>query len=241
MEGMYDIHCHIIPGVDDGAEDLDMAMELLRMEYSDGVRTIILTPHFRRRMFEPPMEQVTASYKQLKEAAADELDMKLYLGCEYHVNMDIAEDFIKGRRPTMAGSRYVLCEYSSASEPAFIKERSYHLISRGFVPILAHIERYPALTKNFDLIEELTEMGCMMQMNAGSILGADGFKVKRFCKKVIQYDMLHLIGSDAHDLKLRVPRMGACAAYLEKKYGRAYAEKILCENPAHIIAEQDLR
>lgn len=238
MIGMYDVHCHIIPGVDDGARNIDMAMELLRMEYKDGVRNIILTPHFRREMFEPSMDEILTSYEKLKANAAKEFEIRLFLGCEYHVNMNIADDLANGRRPTMAGSRYVLCEYSGASEAAFIKERSYHLISRGFIPVLAHIERYPSLTKNFELIEELTELGCLMQINAGSILGEDGFAVKRFCKKMIHYDLLHLIGSDAHDLKKRVPRMGACSEYLQKKAGRAYAEKILCENPARIVEER---
>lgn len=236
MNGMYDIHCHIVPGVDDGAKDMDIALELLRMEYRDGVRNVILTPHYRRRMFEPPMDKVLESFEALKQNAEKEMDINLYLGCEYHVNMEIIDDLTSGRRPTMAGSRYVLCEYSGASEATFIKERSYQLVSRGYIPILAHIERYPALTKDFGLIEELSELGCMMQVNAGSILGEDGFSVRRFCKKLIHYDLLDLVGSDAHDLKKRIPRIGACAEYLQKKEGQAYAERILCENPARIIS-----
>lgn len=239
MLGIYDIHCHILPGVDDGAKDMDMAMELLKAEYRDGVRNIILTPHFRRKMFEPPLDLILSTFEQLKKNAERELPIKLYLGCEYHVNMEIVDDLINRRRPSMANSTYVLCEYSGGSEAAYIRERSYDLICRGFVPILAHIERYPVLTKDFGFIEELTELGCLMQVNAGSILGDDGFSAKRFCRKLIYYDMLHLIGSDAHDLKRRAPKMGACAEYLGKKFGNTYAEKILCENPAHIVEKQD--
>lgn len=234
MTGMYDVHCHILPNVDDGAETMEIAIQLLRKEYQDGVRSIILTPHYRRGMFETPMETILDRYEKLKQAASD-IDIRLFLGCEYHVNMNITESLRTGKRPTLGGTPYVLCEFSSASDPAFIKERCYSLIVNGYVPVLAHIERYSSLTEDFDLIEELTELGCMMQVNAGSILGADGFRTRRFCRKLIDYNMLHLIGSDAHDLKKRRPRVGECAEYLVKKAGSNYAERILCENPSRIF------
>lgn len=234
LEGIYDVHCHILPGVDDGAGDMETAVQMLRMEYQDGVKTIILTPHYRRRMFEPKMEDILRGFEVLK-GRAREFGIDLYLGCEYHVNMDMVTVLEEGKRPTMAGSRYVLCEFSEGDTPSYIKERVYHLISHGYIPILAHIERYAALRKDLLLVEDLSELGCLTQVNAGSILGDDGFLVKRFCKKLMDYDLLDLVGSDAHDLKNRIPRMGACAEYLIKKEGKAYAEKILCENPARIL------
>lgn len=234
MIGMYDVHCHILPGVDDGAKTLEDSMRLITKEYQDGVRSIILTPHFRKRMFEPSQERIFNAYEALCNAVQG-MDIQLYLGCEYHVNMNIVSDLKTGERSTMAGSRYALCEFSSGDNATFIKERCYHLISSGLIPILAHIERYPALTDDFDLIEELVDLGCHMQVNAGSILGDDGFRAKRFCKKLIKLDLLNFIGSDAHDMKERPPRLGDCAAYLEKKYGKEYARRILCDNPSMIV------
>lgn len=234
MRGIYDVHCHILPGVDDGAKTMEESIELIRKEYEDGVRSIVLTPHFRRGMFEPKMEQIYEAFEALTFAVR-RMNLKLYLGCEYHVNMNMAEDLIEGRRPTMAGSSFVLCEFSSEDKAAYINERCYQLISSGFTPILAHIERYPALTKDFDQIGALTELGCRMQVNAGSILGRDGFGTKRFCKKLIEEDLLDFIGSDAHDRKVRPPLLGACAELLEKKYGADYARTIMCSNPSEIV------
>lgn len=234
MIGMIDVHCHILPGVDDGAANPAVARALLQKEYQDGVRAIIATPHYRRRMFEPPMGRVAAAYQMLRDQAA-RMGIQLFLGCEYHVNMEITENIYAGNRPTLAGSRYVLSEFSSASTESFIKERCYHMLSRGLVPVIAHVERYPALTGDLDLIEELQEMGCMMQVNAGSFLGEDGFKVKRFCKKALSYGLVDLVGSDCHDLKHRIPRLGECAVWLEKKAGPAYAEKLLCGNAMKIL------
>ena len=234
MTEMIDVHCHVLPGIDDGAADLDVALALLHREYADGVRKVIATPHYRRQMFEPTMEKILAAYHVLREKAA-EIGIELYLGCEYHVNMEITEDIFAGKRPTLAGSRYILSEFSSASTEKFIRERCRHMRSRGLVPVIAHVERYPALTKNMDLIEELSEMGCMIQVNAGSILGEDGFRVKHFCKKLLSYGMADLVGSDCHDLKQRVPRMGECAVWLEKKAGSAYTEMLLRENAGKIL------
>lgn len=234
MRGMWDIHCHILPGVDDGAEDMEMAKMLIRKELDDGVQNIILTPHYRRRMFEPEMSQIYSMYEQLRQETED-WDINLYLGCEYHANMDMAEDLNAGKRPTLGGSRYVLCEFSDGDLASYITERTYQLLANGYIPVLAHIERYKALTKDFSLIDDLVERGCRMQVNAGSILGEDGFFTRRFCKKLIDYDLLHFIGSDAHNLTDRTPRIGECASYLEKKYGEAYAQQILLENPGRIM------
>ena len=234
MRGMWDIHCHILPGVDDGAEDMEMAKMLIRKELDDGVQNIILTPHYRRRMFEPEMSQIYSMYEQLRQETED-WDINLYLGCEYHANMDMAEDLNAGKRPTLGGSRYVLCEFSDGDLASYITERTYQLLANGYIPVLAHIERYKALTKDFSLIDDLVERGCRMQVNAGSILGEDGFFTRRFCKKMIDYDLLHFIGSDAHNLTDRTPRIGECASYLEKKYGEAYAQQILLENPGRIM------
>lgn len=238
MNGIWDIHCHILPGVDDGAADMKTAKKLIRKEMADGVQNIILTPHYRKRMFEPKMDLIRNTYEQLKKETSD-WNVQLYLGCEYHANMDMVEDLNEKKRPTLGGSRYVLCEFSDGDIASYITERTYQLLAGGYIPVLAHIERYKALTKDFALIDDLVERGCRMQINAGSILGEDGFFVRRFCRKLIDYDLLHFVGSDAHNLEDRVPRLGECAAYLEKKYGEDYAWKILRENPEKLLADTE--
>ena len=237
MTGMIDVHCHILPGIDDGASDLDVARAMLKKEYEDGVRAVIATPHYRKRMFEPSKERIVSAYETLRREA-EGLGIALYLGCEYHVNSEITENIFAGNQPSLAGSRYVLSEFSSASTDAFIRERCMHMRTRGLVPVIAHVERYPALTDDLDLIEELSEMGCMIQMNAGSILREDGFKVRRFCKKLLSYQMVDLIGSDCHDMKQRSPRMGECEDWLEKKTGAAYTEKLMRGNAEKILEKR---
>lgn len=236
MAGLYDVHTHLLSHADDGAKDLEETMRLLKAEYEDGVRTIYVTPHYRRGMFETPMEKILREYERVRqEAVKIGSDLRIFLGCEFHANMDMVEMLDAGERPTMGGTRCVLTEFSERSDFRIIQERCYTLLTHGYQPIIAHVERCPAITKNFDALEQLTDMGAYIQMNAGSIVGAEGFGIKRFCKKVIKKDLLHLVGSDAHNMQDRKPMMGKCAEYLTKVMGKEYMEKILMENPFNMI------
>ncbi len=236
MENMYDIHCHAVPGVDDGAASVQEALKILRLEYMDGIRTIILTPHFRRRMFETSREKVKEQFDLLQsEASAVLPEMKLYLGCEFHSNMDMTDLLNENEYFRMAGSCYVLLEFSGGDSREYIQERVYQAVANGYEPIIAHAERYDVLWKNFDLVEQLVRTGARIQVNAGSILGRSGKKIQKFCRRLMKYDLLSYIGSDAHDVTERPPRMGECASYLEKKMGRDYAEQILVRNPSEIL------
>ena len=237
MKNLFDIHCHIIPEVDDGARTMEMALKMLQMEYEDGVRSVILTPHYRREMFETPKEKIERQFALLKEKSEAVIgeDLHLYLGCEFHANTTMVEKLVSGERPTMAGSDYVLTEFSQETDFSFARERIYDLVSHGFIPIVAHVERYPQIRKDFGNLEALRENGAYLQVNAGSILGEEGFQAKRFCKKLMKNNMLDFIGSDCHRTDKRVPNLGACAEYMEKKMGKDYMERIFIRNPQKIV------
>lgn len=237
MNNIVDVHCHILPEVDDGAKTMEMALKMLQMEYRDGVRSVILTPHFRREMFETPKEKIEKQFVLLKKEAEQQIgsELHLYLGCEFHANMTMVETLLNRERPTMAGSDFVLTEFSESSDFSFVRERAYDLISHGFVPIIAHVERYPKVRKNLGDLEALREMGARLQVNAESILGGEGFSVKRFCRALMKNNMLDFVGTDCHRTDRRVPNLGSCADYMEKKMGRSYTERILMQNPQEII------
>lgn len=234
MRDLYDIHCHILPGVDDGAKNMDIALALIEKEIEAGVETIILTPHFRKEMFEPDMEDIWNAYDELLYETRYK-NIRLYLGCEFHANMEMVETLDNDLRPTLADSRYVLTEFAHNSTRAFMKERADALLMSGYRPIIAHIERYRATRKDFDLIEDLIEMGCEVQVNADAIIGRDGLGAQRFCKKLMQEDMLHYIGSDTHNLRGRAPHLGECCEYLKKHMGRLYTSRIMRDNPSKIV------
>lgn len=178
MKGLYDIHCHILPGVDDGARNMEESLWMLSKEYKEGVRHVILTPHFRYEMFEPHMNIVTRQFMQLRREAIKigQGDLQLYLGCELHSSMDMVECLKKGRRLTLAGSRYVLVEFSNSDEKSYIEERVRSLLMNGFIPIIAHAERYKATRSDIRFLEELREAGAYIQINADTISGESGLE-----------------------------------------------------------------
>lgn len=234
---LTDIHCHILPGIDDGAANGKMTVSMLRKAYAEGVRRIIVTPHYRRGMFEPPMDKVYKRYLQVRKKASEigAFGIEVYLGCEYHRHSDMAEVLESGRRPTMAGSRYVLTEFSSVDPYSRVRGTLYELVTAGYIPIIAHAERYQAFFENMENVADAIALGAMIQINADSLVGESGFKTKQFCKKLMKEDMVQFIASDAHNIKDRPSRLGQCAKYVERKWGRDRALRIFEENPSRII------
>ena len=228
MKGLYDIHCHILPGVDDGARNMEESLWMLNKEYQEGVRHVILTPHFRYDMFEPHMNIVTRQFMQLRRAAMNIGDegMRLYLGCELHSSMDMVECLKKGRRLTLAGSRYVLVEFSNGDEKNYIEERVRSLLMNGFIPIIAHVERYKATRNDIGFLTELKDMGAHIQVNADTISGQDGFGAKTFARKVMKHGLLDFVGSDGHRKTERIPEIGKMC----RQNGKNNGERICKED-----------
>ena len=236
MKGLYDIHCHILPGVDDGARNMEESLWMLNKEYQEGVRHVILTPHFRYDMFEPHMNIVTRQFMQLRRAAMNIGDegMRLYLGCELHSSMDMVECLKKGRRLTLAGSRYVLVEFSNGDEKNYIEERVRSLLMNGFIPIIAHVERYKATRNDIGFLTELKDMGAHIQVNADTISGQDGFGAKTFARKVMKHGLLDFVGSDGHRKTDRIAEIGKSVAKLEKTMASKYVKTIFIKKPRKI-------
>ena len=236
MPDYYDMHCHILFGVDDGAESLEDAMAMLQLEYDSGVRTVYLTPHYCRDLFECPPERRMEHFELLRERAAQQLpELRLRLGCEMRAHMDLVETLRSGSCYTMGGTHFVLLEFSASAEKRYILERCHALLSGGYTPIIAHAERCSAIRKDIGLLQTLADMGAYIQMNAGSITGKEGLAWKWFCKKAMRRGLLHFIGSDAHDPKRYKPDLDACARYLERTMGADYRDQIMVRNPREIL------
>lgn len=236
MPEYFDMHCHLLFGVDDGPACITEALTLLQQEYDDGVRTIYLTPHYRRNMFECPNEVRVQNFELLKTHAKQHFpELNLKLGCEIHVSMDLVQDLKSGNCSPLEGTDFILLEFQEAAEKKYIIERCHAAMTGGYSPIIAHAERCIAIRRDFRLLQKLSDMGVYIQMNAGSISGEDGFLRKRFCKKVMQRNLLHFVGSDAHNPKNRKPNIRKCARYMKRIMGADYRDQIMEINPREII------
>ncbi len=238
MKGFTDIHNHILFKCDDGSDSLETSIEMVREEYKQGARNLILTPHYDEESFNLSVERWNNHFEELK-AKVKELypDMKLYLGNEVLLCNDMVEKINAGKILTMAGSRYVLIEFYPTEDYTTIERALSQLVNGGFIPIIAHCERYRAFRKKIGVInktnlEHVVDMGCYLQVNATSVYRED----KKFVAKLIENEMLHLIGTDAHSLGRRGIHWGKCIDFLTSTYDDRLVEWLLVRNPEMIIS-----
>lgn len=236
MTGYWDIHNHILPGVDDGSGCMSETMQMLQEEYQQGVRHIVFTPHYRRGMFAIPREEIQIVYERVCEAAREQfVDMEFYLGCEYYVHKEDTGIVLNDISYQMPGARSVLLEFSYEKPFQSICEVVRKTVQSGMIPILAHIERYECLCGNLNNVASLRNDGAKIQINADSLLGKHGFGMKRFCMKVLKEDIVDFIASDAHDTVNRTVNMKAAIEVVRKKYGSGKAESIFVTGPEQLL------
>jgi protein-tyrosine phosphatase len=236
MVGFSDIHTHILPNVDDGAENLTKAMEMIRMAYDDGIRTLFLTPHYKGGYKGYNVDQLRELFANIRcEALIDFPDMRLYLGSEILYQGETPERLLSKEILTMADSHYVLLEFREQTSRSRMLAGVSEVIRYGYTPIIAHVERYAVCRKDDTLIGELLDMGALFQVNAGSILGKHGFAAKRFCKRLLKAQCVHFVASDAHDCNKRPPLLKQCFLCVCKKYGTEYASRVFADNTRAVI------
>ena len=237
---IMDIHTHILPGVDDGAGNMEEALALLRLASDDGTQAILLTPHYRPpHKANPQILQVAAN--ALREAARQEnLKIRLLLGQEVRYQSEFPQKHKEGLFLPMAKSRYMLLEFSTIAFNNQILAGVRDCLACGYIPILAHAERYDALRCDSDLLEQVLRLGARIQLNADSVMGKTGFRVKRFCHRLLKAEKVHFIASDAHDLRLRPPTLSKCYARVSKKYGEKYARRLFWQNPRALADGKEL-
>jgi len=237
MMGFTDIHTHILPGADDGAADMSEALKLVRLAWDNGTRAIFLTPHYRGRFMENTPQWHRENFEIFQEMVREEFPgMRLYLGSEVYCHTEAAEHLLEGKILSLNDSRYVLLEFSSAFRRPQVISGVSEITGSGFIPIIAHAERYEIFRTDASLIDEVLEMGALIQLNADDVLGKHGIQVKSFCHKLLKEQKAHFIASDAHDASNRPPMLRYCFLRIHKKYGAEYAAKLFYENAQKIIA-----
>lgn len=234
-KGYWDIHNHILPGVDDGSSCPEETMALLKTEYEQGIRNIIFTPHYRPHMFEVTVEDREMVYHRIVELAGDEFpDMSFYLGCEYFVNSRMMRDF-QDSRYRMAGTRIILLEFSTVTPFQDIQNAAITVTGAGYRAIIAHPERYQCLHSDINRVARLKKQNVWLQLNAGSVIGKSGRMVKHFCHDVLKEDLVDFIASDAHSTDCRPVEMERCIKYVQKKFSKGKAERLFRENQMHLF------
>ena len=198
---------------------------MLRMAAEDGIARIILTPHSKPWHRCISCAEMAAEAERLQDIAQGErLDIKLYTGNELYYRSSLIEELENRQAGTLAGSRYVLVEFEPSADFGYIRNGVYSLLTGGYYPIVAHMERCKNVCVKTDRVEELVELGCFIQVNAGSVLGRYGFGTARLTRKMLGQGLVHFIATDAMIRKGDARLFQNARSILRSGSGRTKAE-----------------
>lgn len=242
MTGLYDVHTHILPGVDDGSRDMQETKRMLQMQRQQGVLHIIATPHFAVGDRQKSPDQLRDILEQVKETARRiDPEMTIDLGNELLNGPGVIAALQQGEALTLAGTRYILVEFLPTDRYSVIYQALRDYIMEGYIPVVAHMERYESLVSDRKRIEELIMLGAYFQMNAESLMGRRFSRRPTVCRRLVEEGLIHFIGSDCHRSDQRIPVMEDALAYLSKDYRQSgNFRKLVLENPQKLLADQFL-
>ena len=198
---LIDIHTHILPAVDDGAEDLNMSLLMLLRAKEQGITRIFATPH--SSAFDEHPKEVLEAFQNLYGKAAQMFpEIHLYLGCEVYCEADrmpeVLEKLRSGEYPTMNGTKYVLMEFSRWVQPEAAVPCVKALLEAGYIPIIAHMEHYRYLQNNMRLVQQFRELRAKIQLNVGSLFDEMDESTKAWAKRLVLERKVDFLGPDAH-------------------------------------------
>ncbi|MGA1844485.1 MAG: tyrosine-protein phosphatase [bacterium] len=237
---MIDLHCHILPGLDDGSQNIEESIMMSRIAYQDGIRTIVATPHTMNGTFVNDREIILAEVDRLNNCLAGErLDLRILPGADVHVNYNIPDLIREGKAMTVNDNgRYILLEFPHQLVPPGIPELVFQLKLQGITPIFTHPERNNAIQGDLNIILHLIEQGALTQITADSLTGEFGPVAYKTTVKMLKHNLAHIIASDAHSSKIRVPILSHAMHKASQITGEKGVEAMVTTIPQAIIDGQ---
>lgn len=234
---MIDFHSHILPGIDDGSRSIEQTIRMLKEAKEAGFTKIISTSHYMEGYYE---SDETERIELLNEVQKNISGIELYLGNEIYITNNMINLIQNKKASTINNSKYVLFEFPLSAKSMNDKEVVYRLIENGFVPVIAHPERYSYVQDNPEYIEELAEMGALFQANYGSIIGMYGKKAEKTLKKLLKNDLIRFFGSDSHRIDQVYTKMPKILKKLHKFLSDEEIEEFTVINPQKVLNNEDI-
>ena len=224
---MIDLHCHILPGIDDGAKNLEASIRMAESAVENGITHILCTPHHNNGRFTNPKGQVMIAVEELQaELDKRNIDLTLFEGQEVRLTADLILDLENDDILFVdVTNRYLLVEFPSSGIPLFAEQLFFELLSKDIIPVIVHPERNAGFLEDPNLLIPFIEMGALTQLTAPSYVGKFGKKIQKMASQMIKHNLVHMVATDAHN----VERRGFCLkeAYekMEKEFGKAKVEE----------------
>ena len=240
---MLDIHIHILPGLDDGSQDMRTSLAMADIALQSGVDRMIVTPHSnqmgRFENFDSP--ELDKVFSRLKiELEANRMPLKIYPGMEIYATSDLKAKIKNGAVYGLNRKQYYLVEFPFGAEPEWINDRIEDMLDCHVIPFLAHVERYYCVQDYPPLVDDWIRMGCRTQINKGSIFGRFGRKSGLCADLLLDHGLVTVVATDAHGIEMRTPWMRDGYAELERRYGSEAPELMMHTNPAKILKGQEI-
>lgn len=237
---MIDLHCHLLPGIDDGAPDLSTSLTMARMAAADGITVTACTPHIYPGLYENDAEGILAAVQSLRLALLEAgIDMELTTGADTHLAPDLLRNLRNGRIPTLAGSRYLLLEPPHHVAPPGFEEAMFQLLAAGYVPVLTHPERLSWIESHYEVFARLVKSGTWMQLTAGSITGRFGRRPRYWAERMLDEGLVHIVATDAHGSDRRPPLLAEARDAVSLRLGEEEASRQVEHRPRCILEDRD--
>ena len=240
---MYDLHAHILPGVDDGAKTPQDTVDMARVAAENGTITILATPHRKDITENWSVAYIRQLVEDMNSKIADEgIDLTLVLGMENHLDVDLPDEVTNGRALTMNGSRYILVEMPFFGRPNYVEDVMFRIQVQGLIPVLAHPERIEAFQRDPALLKVFVEGGMLSQVTGGSLLGYFGKHVQRFTRRLMQQGLVHIIASDTHfPGGPRSPQLPPGLEAAAKIVGTQRAQSMVVDTPKAVLENKPVQ
>jgi len=235
---VIDIHCHILPEVDDGPKSWETAESMCRMAVQDGIEHIVATPHANDRYFYD-REYLSGLLQDLQKRIGE--TPKLNLGCDFHLSYEnLQSAMATPERYCIGNTRYLLVEFSNFSIPAQMDAWLTQMHERGITPIITHPERNPILQQAAERVLQWVELGCAVQVTASAITGAWGVRSRQSAEWLLKEKAVHFLATDAHDTERRPPVLSNARSIIAKQFGEEVAQALVAGNPGAVVKDQPL-
>jgi len=233
---MFDLHCHLLPGIDDGAPDLETSLAMARAFADQGVECVACTPHILPGLYHnegPQIRQAVADLQLRIEDAG--IPLKLVTGADNHIVPDFVDGLKRGHLLSLGDSIYVLAEPPHHVAPARLDELFFDILLAGYIPVLTHPERLSWIENKYDVIERLAARGVWMQITSGSLLGRFGRQPRYWAERMLGEGLVHILATDAHNLRSRPPDLLEGRTRAEQLVGAAEAQHLVVTRPGSAL------
>ena len=229
---MFDLHSHLLPGIDDGAPDLETSLAMARAFVDQGVECVACTPHILPGLFHNTGPQIRKAVAELQLRLEDAgIPLKLVTGADNHIVPDFVDGLKRGHLLTLADTAYVLVEPPHHVAPARVEELFFAILLAGYVPVLTHPERLTWIENKYDVMERLASRGVWMQITSGSLTGSFGRRPRYWAERMLEEGLVHILATDAHNMKGRPPDLLEGRIRAEQLAGAAEALHLVVTRP----------